>query len=322
MNLPPIREKWLEAKANKIKQYPQNVLRASSIGKPCDRFHYHSIKDWKERSLHEPILQSIFDEGNLHEDDVIRQLKEVGFTIIEQQRSFQYEKPKITGHIDGILRWDGHDFPFDVKSISSFDFPKINSAEDLLYSKKAHQREYMAQIQMYLLMSGNEVGCFILKNKQTGEIKPIWCQLDVAFCEPILKRAERVYHALDKDTLPERTKESDLCHQCAFKHVCLPDLTYDSNLKQINSQELAATFERMDQLKPIVSEYKNLEEEVDEVKKQVGVGEFVCGDFLLRIKEFKKKNKVALTWTEEETTFLKKEIVKIKENKGPLKMAA
>ena len=312
MNLPPIREKWLEAKANKIKQYPQNILRASSIGKNCDRFHYHAIKDWKEKTLHDPILQSIFDEGNLHEEDVINQLKKMGFVVVEQQRSFTYEKPKISGHIDGILRWEGQDFPFDVKTISSFDFPKINSAEDLLYSKKAHQREYMAQIQMYLLMSGNEVGCFILKNKQTGEIKPVWCQLDVAFCEPILKRAERVYKALEKEVPPERTKETELCHTCTFTHVCLPDLNYNQDLKQINSQELAATFDRMNQLRPMVKEYKQLETEVDEVKNQVGEGNFLCGDFWLKVTAYKQTKKIPLTWEEKEITILKKEIVKTK----------
>lgn len=310
MNLPPIHDKWLAAKTAKIKQYPQNNLRSSSIGHPCDRFHYHSVHDWKERTLHDPILQSIFDEGNLHETDVIKQLMDLGFNVIEQQRSFQIDKPLITGHIDGIIRYECVDFPFDVKSIAAFDFDKINASEDLLYSKKQHQRSYIAQLQLYLLMTGNEVGCFILKNKQTGEIKPIWGHLDYAFCENILKRAERVYKALESNTPPARCEELDTCQKCPYAHLCLPDLKATA-ISQIDDYDLASTMERMEQIKPFFKEYQTLDKEIDKIKNSVCAGEYICGDFLLRIKEFERKTKIPITFEEKTTTYLRKEILKI-----------
>jgi CRISPR/Cas system-associated exonuclease Cas4 (RecB family) len=310
MNFPPIAERWLALKASRIKQYPQNNLRASGIGHECDRYHYHSIKDWREKALHDPILQSIFDEGGLHETDVIKQLMDLGFQVVEQQRSFQIDSPKITGHIDGIIRWDGHDFPFDVKSISGLDFDKIDSAEDLLYSKKEHQKAYIAQIQLYMLMTNNEYGCFILKNKQTGEIKPIWCQIDFVYCDNLLKRAERVYKALADNEPPKRVDNIDLCSKCSFAHICLPDLKATA-ISTIDDQELAATMERMDQLKPMVKEYEELEAQVDEIKNNVGAGDFICGDYLLKIKEMTRTSKVPITFEFQKTTFLQKKIVKI-----------
>lgn len=88
VNLPDIYSAWFEFKKSRIKQYPQNNLRASSIGNVCERFHWYSIKNWREKPLHDPILQSIFDEGNLHETAVIQELTSMGFKIVEHQRAF------------------------------------------------------------------------------------------------------------------------------------------------------------------------------------------------------------------------------------------
>ncbi|MBP9786046.1 MAG: hypothetical protein KBC72_00440 [Acinetobacter sp.] len=311
MDLPPIREAWLAAKRAKIKQFPSNNLRASGIGHACDRYHYHSIKDWREKALHDPILQSIFDEGALHETDVIRQLTDLGFTVVEQQRAFQIDKPLITGHIDGILRWEGKDFPFDVKSIASYDYDKIDSMEDFTQSKKPHQRGYVAQLQLYLLMTSNEVGCFIMKNKQTGEIKPIWGQIDIDYCDMLIKRAQRVYESLAAETPPKRIDDLDECSKCAYAHICLPDLRSQALTKLIDDQDTAAMMERMEQLKPVVKEYEQMEDQIDELKNKVGPGEYVCGDFLMRIKEHERKNKEPITWTDTVTKYLKKQIVRL-----------
>lgn len=315
MNLPPISEKWLESKQKKIKQYPQNNLRASSVGHECERYHFHSIKDWEEKTLHDPILQSIFDEGHLHETAVIKELLSLGFEVVEQQRAFQIEKPLITGHIDGIIRYEGKDYPFDVKSVSEHVFRKIDSIEDLMYSKTRYQRGYVAQLQLYLLMTNSEVGCFILKNKTTGELKAIWGQIDFDYCDKILKRAERVYKSIESNQAPKRIDDFDMCSNCQFAHVCLPDLKAEG-LKQINDQEFGATLERLDQLKPVVKEFKELEKEVDKVKEAVGTGEYICGDYVLKINEYERVTKVALTWDEEKKTYLRKQILKLPTQKS------
>jgi len=311
-SLPDIEGAWREFKRKRIKQFPQNNLRASSAGHPCDRYHYHSIHDWRERELHDEVLQSIFDEGNLHEKDVIGQLNAMGFQIVEQQRSFQLEKPLITGSIDGILRWEGQDFPFDVKSISPFDFKKISAIEDLIYSRKVHQRNYPAQLQLYLLMSGNETGCLIFKNKLTGEIKPIWCQIDYDYTEKVLKRAERVYAALSESKPPERINDLDVCGDCPFKHVCLPDLKLGEGVLAIDDMELQALLERRDALAAAAKEFKAVDDEVKEAVTIGGAGEKICGPFLVRVSEHERKNKVADTWHEEITKYLRTQITKMK----------
>lgn len=310
-DLPDIEGAWKALKSKRIKQFPQNNLRASSMGNSCDRYHYHSIHDWKEKVLHDEVLQSIFDEGNLHETDVMRELVEMGFQVVEQQRGFQLDKPLITGHIDGILRWKGHDFPFDVKSIAPYDFNKIESIEDLLYSKKAHQRNYPAQLQLYLLMTGNPVGCLIFKNKLTGELKAIWSQIDYDYCEQILKRAERVYAALAKNEPPARINDFDACQKCSFAHICLPDLKAGEGVQAIDDIELQALLERREALVDAAKEYKTVDEDVKELVTRGGAGEKVCGQYFIRVTEHERTTKVPETWHEEVSKYLRTQIKKI-----------
>ena len=311
-NLPPIEQLWHKHKASKIKQYPQNNLRASSVGHPCDRYHFHALKDWREKGLHDPVLQSIFDEGNLHEKDVLHTLSEMGVEVIEQQRSFQLDNPKITGHIDGILLWEGRRIPFDIKSINPYDFQKINSAEDLLFSKKVYQRQYPAQLQLYLLMTNEEVGGFILKNKLTGEIKPIWMAIDYDYAEQILKRAERVYAALDHDTPPERTVDLDLCSKCPFAHICLPDLTLGEGVQLIDDMEMAAMLERRAQCEPLAKEYQKIDADIKDAVKPHGPGERLCGNYLIKTTQYERVTKVPITWDEETKPYLRTQILEIK----------
>lgn len=289
ISLPDIAGAWRSFKEKRIKQYPQNNLRASSIGHPCKRHHYHSIKDWREKQLYDAILQSIFDEGNLHEKDVMSQLTEMGFKVIEQQRAFQFDKPKITGTIDGILLWKEQRIPFDIKSISPHEFPKISSAEDMINSPKIWHRLYPAQIQIYMLMTESPVGCFIMKNKLTGELKPIFMEIDYIYADTLLQRAQEVYDALAKEIPPERINDFDICSKCAFKHICLPDLAMGPGVKVIEDVELVGLIERRQQLQEVAKEFKELDEQIKEVVTQDGPGEKIAGDWLIQVKEFERK---------------------------------
>lgn len=313
IGVPDIVGAWKAYKEKKIKAFPQNNLRASSIGHPCDRYHYHSIHDWKEKALHDAVTQSIFDEGNLHEEDAILELKSMGFQIVEQQRSFQMDKPLITGHIDGILRWQDQDFCFDVKSTSPYVFEKMNSAEDMLFSKRFYHRMYPAQLQIYLLMGGHEVGLFIFKNKLTGELKPIWMQIDYDYSEQILKRAERVYKALREEKPPERVNDFDVCKQCPFKHICLPDMKSGLGVQAIDDMELAAMLDRRDSLESLSKDFKEIDEEIKDLVKQHGPGEKICGNFLIKTEKRDTTKKIPITYTEEKSSYLVTKIIKLQQ---------
>ena len=221
------------------------------------------------------------------------------------------DKPLITGSIDGILVWEGRRIPFDVKSMKDILFDEINSAEDLMFSKKHWHRKYPAQLQMYLLLTGEEVGCFIMKNKSTGEIKPIWMQLDYDYAEQLLKRAERVYQALGKEEPGQRVNDFDVCSDCDFKAICLPDIKAGPGVTLIDDVELSGLLDRRFQLEPTAKEFKEIDDTVKEQAKAHGKGDLVCGDWMIRVSEYKRKEKVPITWEDKESTFLKTKFVKM-----------
>jgi len=109
-------------KAKKIKRYPCDAIRASSIGYfmeslgGCARRGAYEITHWQEKQLIDVSLQLIFDEGRAQEKTILKDLADADIEIIEQQSPAEfteYKKPfarayPIRGHIDGkILEGDG-----------------------------------------------------------------------------------------------------------------------------------------------------------------------------------------------------------------------
>jgi len=290
----------------------QNALRASSIGFACDRYHYYSLTETKKS--HNWELQSIFDEGNLHEKAIEKTLREMGYDINDKQKEFRLEDPLITMHIDGTLtnnfkNW----YPFDSKSINPWDFQKLDSAEDFLYSKKPHQRNYATQILLYMDANNAEYGCLVLKDKQTGLLKDIWFSFEqhVSLIDEAIKRAQRVYKAKENKTPPERTEDRSLCSNCDFKDVCIPDLIANGGIGFLDSADLAYKLDKREELKASADQYAELDDEIKAVVKQTGVGEKVCGAYSLQVKEVTTTRKVPITYDEEQTTYLTVKINKI-----------
>ena len=315
IEFPPIKEKWLELKRRGIKQFPQNNLRASSLGFPCDRYHYHSIKDWRMVVLHDEIMQSIFDEGKRHETWIIQDLQDMGFEIIHTQRPLQIDKPLVTGSIDGILRYKEHDFPFDAKTMTFDDGSE--SMEDMLYSKKLWVRSYPGQLQLYLLMTGQEYGCFIMKEKGTGELKVIWGQLDYDYCEKLLKRAERVYAALEKEEPPAKINDFNVCEKCKFRHVCLPDIQLGEGIAIMENKALLDCLDTWWNLRDDAKAWGKIDKAIKNACKATETtGEKIIGDYLLKISSYTMNKKVPITYETKETTVFKTQITKLEVPEG------
>lgn len=322
MDLPNINKLWYDSKAAKRRKWPQNNFWASNLGNPCDRFHYYGRENWEDKEMHAPKLQSIFDEGNLHEDHVIASMKDMGLEVVEQQVPGRISKPHIKQgtiamKIDGKIKWRDDDgktikIPFDVKTMSPHIFSKMNTAEDFMHSHKQYHKNYVAQLQLYMLSHNSEIGLLVLKDKLTGELKGVWMQIDYAFCETLLKRAERVEGMIQSKTLPSRHENLDVCLDCPFaRTVCLPDLKLGEGIQAIDDKELEIMLEERDKLEPSKVRYAELDKRVKELATSGGPGEKICGDFVIRVKEYERKTKVPLTWDEKITTFLKTQIGRI-----------
>lgn len=279
-------EKVLEAKTRRIKQFPVNSNRASDLGHECLRYLVLNRTRWQEKSLHDVRLQMIFDLGNVFEKVVMDDLREAGFTILEQQRPFQWKEYQITGSIDGKLLIEGVAIPMEIKSASPFAFKSINTAEDIKRHKYHYMRKYLSQLTLYMLMNNSERGVFLFKNKTTGEIKEIWLDLDYELGESLLKKAEAINNHLTEGTLPEPMDYDDnICPECPFAHICMPD-RIGKEVDIVNDDHLHELLNRRAEIQPFSTEFNAIEKELKTIlegKEKLLVGDwFITGKMVHR----------------------------------------
>lgn len=282
-------EKITERKAAKIKLYPTHTNRASELGHVCERYLVFKRTRWQEAILHTVDLQFVFDDGEVHEQAVIREMQDAGFQIIEQQRAYEWKEYQITGHVDGLVVIDGKPYPFDVKSMSTFIFRTISTADDLLRGKYSYLRKYPAQIQLYQLMGNKENGLFILKDKANGKLKELWMPLDLEYCESLIQKAERINAHVVAGTVPEPIPwDERTCGSCQFAHICLPEARREA-LDLTDDPDLEAQLKRRSELDPLRREY----DEIDElIKSKVHERpKVVVGDYLITGKYIEPKGR-------------------------------
>jgi len=276
-----------EHKRKKIKIYPCNSNRASLLAEECERKLVYYRTSWDKQTLYDVDLQYIFDEGNLQEQAVIRELQEAGINIVEQQRAFVWKEYQITGHIDAKIGLNGKYYPLEIKSMSPNVWNSINEPQDL--KKYPWTRKYIGQLVLYLLMGEAEEGILLLKNKSSGKLKQLVIKLNdyLDLGEELLKKAERINKHVKEGTLPERINDFEICSECSFKHICLPEILNEGGVEIVDNKELEEKLDRLEELKPYYQEYKKLDEEV---KKMVeGKENLACGKYLISGKWVERK---------------------------------
>jgi len=311
-------EKILEAKERKIKQYPVNANRASELGHPCLRYLVLLRTRWQERTIISADLQMVFDMGRMVERSVEDDLREAGLTVIEQQRSFSWAKYQITGNIDlklaldeallltgsengscpseileklmEQLRLNGKAIavvPTEIKSSAPHPFESVNTVQDMLHHKYLYMRKYPAQLTLYLLMDGKDVGLFLFKNKVTGKLKAIWMLLDYDYAEEQIHKAELVNKYVAEGTLPEPMEyNEDICQDCPFAHICMPD-RIGKEVEVTQDGELLELITRYVELKPGAKEYDEVNDRINKLVQ--GREKILVGDYFIEGKWIERK---------------------------------
>ena len=276
-----ISEKIQEYKEAKRKITPCHTNRASEIGHPCLRYHYFLRTAWDKAALIPVKVQYYFDEGNLHEQAVLRLLQDVGFRVVESQRPFYIEKLRLSGHIDGKIEVNGKIFPLEIKSVSPTIFSHIEDENDLWNSDFLHVLLWPFQIQSYLGMSGEGEAVLLLKNRLTGEIKDIGVPFIEGAWEIIEQRCKRINWYVVRHKEPKKDKDLDhkWCENCKFAHICLPENIQATSVIQWDDEELIDMLSRYEELKEINKEYNYLKKVLKE--KLEGIENMIVGPYLI-----------------------------------------
>lgn len=276
-DLPDVSREIKEAYAKKIKQYPVYTNYASRLGHPCTRQAVYWRNNWQEATPINVITKFLFEAGNVIETYIAKPyLEAAGYQIVEQNRPINVEKSgimnkyQIGGRLDFIARKNRFEFPVEVKSMAPHAWQKINTIEDMHRSAKHWHQSYPAQLTLYLLGKEYEFGMFLLINKITFEPKQIWVNLDFTYAEDLLKKAETINEHVKAKTLPDRIPWSEsICARCPFVATCLPDVE-SKGMQIVDSAELESKIDRLEEIRPMSIEFKELKEDVDETVKEVG----------------------------------------------------
>jgi CRISPR/Cas system-associated exonuclease Cas4 (RecB family) len=294
-------ERIIEEKARHIKQWPVKSNRASELGHPCIRYHVLNRTRWQEKTLHDVGLQFVFDLGHEIEEIALKDLRAAGFTILENQRAFEWPEYNITGSIDGKVMIDDKAYPLEIKSCSPFVFESIHTIQDIINHKYPYMRKYPAQLTIYLLMSGIDKGVFLFKNKTTGAYREIWMDLDYDLGETLIKRAESINTHVAAGTLPDCINDDKWCDGCGFAHICLPDRV-GKEVEMIDDSELEGLISKYEKLKPLAKQYKDIDEQIKNAVN--GREKIMVGDFFITGKFISDKRSKEPYWKREIMNFV------------------
>lgn len=253
----------LEAQAQ---VYPMRSWWPSALGHPCDRFLVWRHTKTKLQRKHGPVLESIFHEGrSVHQPDIYARLEALGFKLIrESDRPQQYRigRAVLSGKADGrILAFRDERYRpsrlLECKSMSDYQWQKAKTVDDLRYAASPWTRGYYAQGVLSAFLEEVPFGVFVLKNKQTGLLKPIPYELDYAYAESLLKRIERLQPMVEQGVDPEPIDYDELCcGGCGFKSTCFPARDYGAGAKVLEDPTLIEEIEELLELKPAHQDYE------------------------------------------------------------------
>lgn len=206
------------------------TLRASNLGKPCDRQLWYDVHRSSDR---EPLpasarLKYLF--GDILEELLLFLAREAGHTVSNEQDEIDIDGVK--GHIDGII--DGR--LVDCKSASSFAFEKFKEhrvAEDDPFGYLDQLGSYLEGSKDNPELKEKDVASFLVIDKNLGHLT-----LDTypAPQKDYSKLVKQKREMLAKEEPPDRPytdvpyqkggnrKLGTACSYCSYKNTCWPNL--------------------------------------------------------------------------------------------------
>jgi CRISPR/Cas system-associated exonuclease Cas4 (RecB family) len=259
--------------------YEPRSTTASSLGYKCERRLVYARTQPEMASPIGDELASIFEEGNLHQADVRRELIELGFEALEAERSFRDEALEIGGRIDGMLpisvEHRSERIPTEIKSCTG---TPPATAEEMRVHTGIYGR-YFAQMQTYLFLTSSPVGVFLFKDKITGLWTMVTVELDYGYAEELLKKAEHVRDHIKAGTLPDRLADRSECAGCPFNEsACLPAEAAIDPLLLVDDVTLIGQLEERELAEPTAKRFKALDDSVKTRFKLTKGTSFVVGN--------------------------------------------
>ena len=212
---------------------PNNTLRMSNIGKPCERELWYDVNlDHGNKEEMKPWTLFKFFYGDMLEEAALSIARAAGHKVVGEQEEVEIQG--IKGHFDAII--DG--MLIDVKSCSSFAFKKFQNNE----LRENDSFGYITQLSNYLycLQDDGRVtektrAGFLAIDKQNGHIcldvydfteELAHKEGEIAYRKSMVKRPEapaRPYEDVEDGKSGNR-KLPTKCSYCGWKETCWPNV--------------------------------------------------------------------------------------------------
>ena len=267
-------EKILEHKKSKIRVGAPTSNWASMIGHPCERKLVYERTCPEKKPVHNVDTQTLFDEGKMHEKELILDLIKAGVVVEHIAMPFEIKPYNIRGKVDLKTPINNHLLIVEAKSLTPHIANKIRGPEDFF---KYWWTYYIpAQLTCYMLGDNQTEALWITKNRATGKLFEIPYKLDVEFGKELCEKAERINNACSfilmadekgtairgEESYPHKINDNKFCDKCPFVAHCCPDINYEGGVGLINDPELEELLEKRAGLAPSRNEYNAIDKEV------------------------------------------------------------
>jgi hypothetical protein len=201
------------------------VIRASSIGRPCERELWYRFRWAVPNQQFDGRMLRLFGTGHVEEARMVAWLRMAGVTVLDvnPETGEQWEVVSLDGHFKGHL---------DGKLVGLIEAPKTwhllecktHNARSFA-QLKAHgvavaKPEHVAQMQVYMHLSGLTRGFYLAENKDTSELYSERIEYDATHALTILAKAERIRDAHQPPAKISDDWQSWACRNCAAANVC------------------------------------------------------------------------------------------------------
>ena len=146
------------------------------------------------RSLDPVSLQAMHEGSRRHRQFQQELMQQQPYVAIEQ--SIRHEELRVSGRIDAVVRVEGELQAIEFKTVNGERFAQIGQMGPLF----AH----VAQLALYLELTGYRLGCLIVENRETDERREYYFRPDADFGHWLRQRIAAATASALARRLPER----------------------------------------------------------------------------------------------------------------------
>lgn len=215
--------------ASEVRDF-DHVVRASSLGKPCERHLFYRFRWAHQPESFSGRMLRLFGTGHAEEARLVEYLRMAGLTVeaVDPATGEQFEVVAVDGHFKGHT--DGKvtgviEAPVTVHLLECKTHNAKSFAQLVKHGVAIAKPEHVAQMQVYMHLQGLERALYVALNKDTSELHIERVRYDAITAMQLLEKAERIKRANvappkvadDPDNYQCRfCPSADICHHAAF----------------------------------------------------------------------------------------------------------